>query len=95
MVVITYHSTHGVHRTAQAFCVPPTVDTMKPRSVSEYLVQAKENIGKSRPQASTKVMNGLDGVGGNGQREKPSTQSQSNKNPKQLTGWSIITRATI
>ena len=91
MVVITYHSTHGVHRTAQAFCVPPTVDTMKPRSASEYLVRAMENIGEGRPQASTKVMNGW----GGGKREKPSTQSQSNKNPKQLTGWSIITRAII
>ena len=93
MVVITYHTTHGVHRTAQAFCLPPTVDTMKPMSVSEYLVRTKENIGKSRHQASTKVMNGL-GIR-DVQWEKPSTQSQSNKNPKQLTGWSIITRATI
>ena len=46
MVVITYHSTHVVNRTAQAFCVPPTVDTMKPRSVSEYLVRAMEDKEK-------------------------------------------------
>ena len=46
MVVITYHSTHGVHRTAQAFYVPPTVDTMKPRSASEYLVRAMEDKEK-------------------------------------------------
>ena len=46
MVVITYHSTYGVHRTAQAFCIPPTVDTMKPRSVSEHLVQGMEDKAK-------------------------------------------------
>ena len=56
MVVITYHSTHGVHRTAQAFCVPPTVDTMKPRSVSEYLVRAMEDKEKWEVWGRIKVV---------------------------------------
>ena len=56
MVVITYHSTHGVHRTAQAFFVPPTVDTMKPRSASEYLVWAMEDKEKWEGWERIRVM---------------------------------------
>ena len=62
MVVITYHTTHGVHRIAQAFCIPPTVDTMKPRSASEYLVRTMEDKEKWGEWERIRVM-GIEGDG--------------------------------
>ena len=46
--MITFHSTPGVHRTAQAFCVPPTAATQSSPECIRAPGSGKGNIGYGR-----------------------------------------------